>query len=427
MKPRPFRHRCISEEITSEDALLECLAPPRSLAGRTIQGLDLEPHLEALAKQDLSDTIFLGCSFGGRAHEVRLIQAGAAIFPLINNLPYDPYRTTLYSVPELMEGREAGGYPATRDFQIYEHFDRARRRETGVGLRETLAQRLHDHAIDDALEELLGQASGKGVIAIMGGHGTGRSDPYFRAVTHLTWSLTRAGYFVATGGGPGIMEAGNLGAYFANYSDPQVLDDVLELLSRADKFAGDEEEGTPAYLEAIKRYFEVGQEVLERFSGEVDPALAERYGRERKEPGQSLAIPTWFYGHEPSNLWSTHVAKYFSNSLREDGLLAIATGGVVFAPGSAGTMQEVFMDLAQNHYATFRYRSPMVFLGRERWTSLFALVQEFVQARGAETLYGDLIGLVDTAEEASAFLQSHPPRLRATKTPLYELLEGGPA
>ncbi len=423
MKPRPWRQRCISEEITTEAALRECLTPPLSLEGRTIQGLNLEPFLSALSEQDLEDTIFVGCTFGGRAHEVRLIERGAAIFPLINNLPYDPYRPNLYSVEELMEGREEGGYPATRDFKIYEHFDRARRRPTGVGLRETLAQRLHDHAIDDALEELLAKASGKGVVAIMGGHGTARSDPYFRAVTHLTWTLTRAGYFVATGGGPGIMEAGNLGAYFANYSDPQVLDDVLSALSEADTFAGDEEEGTPAYLGAIKRYFEVGQGVLERFSGEVDPTLAERYGRERPEPGQSLAIPTWFYGHEPSNLWSTHVAKYFSNSLREDGLLAIATGGVVFAPGSAGTMQEVFMDLAQNHYATFRFRSAMVFLGRERWESLFALLHAFVAARGGETLYGDLIGLVDTAEEAFSFLESHPPRLRAPKTPLYELLE----
>jgi predicted Rossmann-fold nucleotide-binding protein len=423
MKPRPWRQRCISEEITTAAGLRECLTPPLSLKGRTIQGLDLEPFLADLADQDLEDTIFLGCQFGGRAQEVKLIEGGAAIFPLINNLPYDPYRSTLYTVPELMEGRDQGGYPGTRDFKIYEHFDRARRRETGVGLRETLAQRLHDHAIDDALEELLAVASGKGVVAIMGGHGTGRSDPYFRAVTHLTWALTRAGYFVATGGGPGIMEAGNLGAYFANYSDAQVLDDVLVELSTADKFAGGEKEGTPAYLEAIKRYFEVGQTVLERFSGEVDPALAVKYGRERPEPGQSLAIPTWFYGHEPSNLWSTHVAKYFSNSLREDGLLAIATGGVVFAPGSAGTMQEVFMDLAQNHYATFRFRSPMVFLGRERWTSLFALVHEFVKARGGETLYGDLIGLVDTAEEAFAFLEAHPPRLRDPKTPLYDLLE----
>ena len=76
----------------------------------------------------------------------------------------------------------------------------------------------------------------------------------------------------------------------------------------------------------------------------------------------SLAIPTWFYGHEPTNAFAPHIAKYFSNSLREDGLLAIATGGVIYAPGSAGTVQEIFMDAAQNHYATFGAISPMVFL-----------------------------------------------------------------
>ena len=81
----------------------------------------------------------------------------------------------------------------------------------------------------------------------------------------------------------------------------------------------------------------------------------------------SLAVPTWFYGHEPSNLFSVHIAKYFSNSLREDGLLAIAMHGIIFAPGSAGTTQEVFQDATQNHYATYGVVSPMVFLGREHF------------------------------------------------------------
>ena len=58
----------------------------------------------------------------------------------------------------------------------------------------------------------------------------------------------------------------------------------------------------------------------------------------------NLALPTWFYGHEPTNLFSSYIAKYFANSLREDGLLAIARHGVIYAPGSAGTVQEVFMD-----------------------------------------------------------------------------------
>src|SRR5690606_40682509 len=49
---------------------------------------------------------------------------------------------------------------------------------------------------------------------------------------------------------------------------------------------------------------------------------------------ENLAIPTWFYGHEPSNLFASSIAKYFSNSIREDTLLAICLYGIVFAPGS---------------------------------------------------------------------------------------------
>ena len=42
------------------------------------------------------------------------------------------------------------------------------------------------------------------------------------------------------------------------------------------------------------------------------------------EGASSLGVPTWFYGHEPSNLFASHIAEYFANSVREDGLLAIA-------------------------------------------------------------------------------------------------------
>jgi len=33
---------------------------------------------------------------------------------------------------------------------------------------------------------------------------------------------------------------------------------------------------------------------------------------------------------------ASHIAKYFSNSIGEDGMLAVATAGIVFAPGGAG-------------------------------------------------------------------------------------------
>jgi predicted Rossmann-fold nucleotide-binding protein len=121
-----------------------------------------------------------------------------------------------------------------------------------------------------------------------------------------------------------------------------------------------------------------------------------------------LAIPTWFYGHEPSNLFGTHIAKYFSNSLREDGLLAIALHGIVYAPGSAGTHQEIFQDAAQNHYTTFRYVSPMVFLGVQHWEEekgLFGLLQRLAAGKP----YAELLHLTDDPTDAVAWIVDHPP------------------
>ena len=55
-----------------------------------------------------------------------------------------------------------------------------------------------------------------------------------------------------------------------------------------------------------------------------------------------LALPTWLYGHEPANLFAGQIGKYFSNAVREDTILRLSRGGIVFAPGWAGTVQEVF-------------------------------------------------------------------------------------
>jgi predicted Rossmann-fold nucleotide-binding protein len=119
-------------------------------------------------------------------------------------------------------------------------------------------------------------------------------------------------------------------------------------------------------------------------------------------------VPTWFYGHEPTNLFCTHVAKYFSNALREDGLLAIAKHGVVYAPGGPGTIQEIFMDACQNHYGTFDDVSPMVFLGEQFWRTtkpVYPLLEQL--ARGAQ--YHEMIGICDKPDDVVSFLKEHPP------------------
>jgi hypothetical protein len=81
--------------------------------------------------------------------------------------------------------------------------------------------------------------------------------------------------------------------------------------------------------------------------------------------GESLALPTWYYGHEPSTLFATHIAKYFQNSIREDGLITLAAHGIVFASGKAGTQQEIFQDSVRNYYRSAADPfSPMVFFGK---------------------------------------------------------------
>src|SRR5690606_38756 len=137
------------------------------------------------------------------------------------------------------------------------------------------------------------------------------------------------------------------------------LSEVAEFPERTSLLVADGGEIDAVLLEDLHRWQRPAFEVL----ASVVPS----------DRGESLAIPTWFYGHEPPTPLATSIAKYFSNSLREDGLLAVAADGVVFAPGRAGTIQEVFQDAAQNYYRVHHDRfSPMVFLDHEGcWTDTF--------------------------------------------------------
>ncbi len=174
------------------------------------------------------------------------------------------------------------------------------------------------------------------------------------------------------------MEAANLGAYLAPHGET-ALDPAIELMAEA-----------ASYQDPM--WWDTALDVRELFP----------------DGGESLGIPTWHYGHEPPNLFASHVAKYFANSIREEGLLAIAHHGVIYAPGSAGTIQEVFMDAAQNHYASFGARSPMVFLDRTYWTEvkpIYPVVRQLATGRG----YDALMTLVDDVDSVVAFIRAHPP------------------
>jgi hypothetical protein len=107
------------------------------------------------------------------------------------------------------------------------------------------------------------------------------------------------------------------------------------------------------------------------------------------------------------NMFATHVGKYFSNSIREDGLLAISEYGVVFAPGSAATIEEVFINAAQNHYATYNFCSPMMFLGETHY--LQSQVYSCLAQQAVGHAYAGMITISDEPENLLRFLQQHPP------------------
>jgi predicted Rossmann-fold nucleotide-binding protein len=369
----PFRD--VREIGTIEKAARE----GASLGNVVIHGLDFQRTPILWQRIDVRGAVFLGCKFSG-VEESRLVGRGALVFPAFRDLAYDPYRASLYTPAELFtrRGEENG---RNLDRRIYDAF--AKRGRCGPNVVDALAQSLHDQAIDRALGEYL-DVDGPGtprrnVVAIMGGHSTRRDDPCFRQVALLAWSLARQGYLISTGGGPGMMEAGNLGAYLADYGRADVLSAVAALAKAP-------EGKSPAY-------YDRANEVLRKYPK----------GRD------SLAVPTWFWGDEPDNLFGLHIAKYFSNAIREERLLATATAGVVFAPGSAGTTRELFQTAEQNHYGELGYYRPMVLLGKKRYaedTKIYALLKEL--AKGRE--YEKFLAISDDPDELAEFIRSHPPK-----------------
>ncbi|MGP3774558.1 LOG family protein [Streptomyces sp. SDT5-1] len=343
----------------------EVVAARGTLTGHRVQAVDLTGRTERLRGAEVEGAIFLGCPMEpAAAAEVRA--RGALVFPPVPGLPFDPYRGRLYTPDELFDGLSSdGGYAATPDARAYDWFQRTK---ADGDVFASMLRAVHDDSVSDALDELL---VGARVVGVMGGHQMARGTDAYAGAARLGRALARAGYTVATGGGPGAMEAANLGAYAAPFADA-MLDDALQLLAKS-----------PSFTPSITEWAEAAFAVRERWPG----------------GGPSVGIPTWFYGHEPPNVFAEHIAKYFANATREDGLLARSTAGVIFLPGAAGTVQEIFDNATPNYYESRGEPTPMVLVDRAHWTEdlpTWPLLQALARGRSME----DRIALVDTAEEA---------------------------
>jgi len=355
----------------------DLLAQGNTLLNLTIQDLNFKKEKIDWKNIKLANTTFLGCEMDDETESI-LRQRGAIIYPKVVGLPYNPYRKSLYTWEELIKEGDTKNAEIL-DVKIYNHFMSFK---NSGDINEALCERIHDHAIDDAIYDIIGidddGMTQKKCVGVMGGHSVLRDDPAYEKTAMIAKSLTEKGYLILSGGGPGIMEAANLGAYLAGKTDAQ-LKEAVEILKVA-----------PRYQD--ENYIVQSKKVIGMYPTGVE----------------NIAIPTWFYGHEPLNIFATSIAKYFSNAIREDILLAVALHGIIYAPGSAGTVQEIFTDAAQDHYASFGWVSPMIFFGKKFWSE-DSKVYQLVQQLSTGFKYHDVLTISDDVDEVVKFIVDHPP------------------
>lgn len=354
-------------EIESKEALRPLIEPGRVLEHFAFQNIKFGK--EAL-QCSFKDCIFFGCSMPAEMRDA--LPADCYVMPALP-VPFNIFPARLYAASELYAGYDYSNpdsFATCYDSRIYKHYMQCGKQACDIA--ETLARTLHDHSMSDALHDLLALHDERRIVAIMGGHSLLRTDSMYRKVVLASKWLAERGCVIVSGGGPGAMEASHLGAWLANYPD-STADEALAMLAQA-----------PSYKE--KEWLPTAFALMERMP--------------RKTEGCSIGIPTWYYGHEPATPFATHIAKYFDNSIREDTLVTIAKGGIIYAPGSAGTMQEIFQDAAQNHYLTCGYESPMVFLGEDYWCNELPVYPLLKELHGKGCYKNLLLTLTDHAHKA---------------------------
>ena len=310
--------------------------------------------------------------------------------PLINHLKsviFDVSRSKLYSAEELYEGytpEQPSSKETCFDKRVYNHYLEKGKQTNDFN--ESMARTLHDHAIYAALGEFVRTHDFRRWVGVMGGHALKRTDSMYHQIVFISKRLTEQGFYMLSGGGPGAMEATHVGAWMAGYNDDEV-EDALRILSAAPKY--DDNPWLTTAFEVMNKYPQT-QYV-------------------------SLGIPTWLYGHELTTPFATHIAKFFENSIRENLILTLPFGGIIYTPGSAGTMQEIFQDAVQNHYLSFGFSSPMIFLGTQFWTEeipIYPLLQQLMGKGRYKNLGLDLTDETDDViqklSDFQDYIKAHP-------------------
>ena len=325
-------------EIEELYDLRQLLSQNETIRHCAFQAVNFEKCGFPLENYRFEDCLFMGCHFPVRMYYA--MDENCIVLPRVK-MPFKVFPKRLYDAKSLYLHYKPGYHETW--YTCYDTINYERYMAMGKqtdDIKETLCRVLHDHSIGNALEQFIKDYDEKDIVAVMGGHAVKRTDPNYRQIVTISKRLTEIGKLMVSGGGPGAMEAVHLGAWLAGRSDAEV-EDALATIGVSPTFRD------PGWLTHAF-------EVMEKYPH--DPQF------------HSLGIPTWFYGHEPATPFATEIAKFFDNSVRENYIISIPMGGIIYTPGSAGTFQEIFQDAAQNHYETLGYSSPMIFLGKKYYT-----------------------------------------------------------
>ena len=214
------------------------------------------------------------------------------------------------------------------------------------------------------------------LVGVMGGHAAQRGEAGYAAGGAARSSLARAGVLVGTGGGPGAMEAVHLGAHLAAHDD-DALDAALGRLA-----------AVPSFRPSIEGWVRSGLRRAAEWPARDGPLAA-------------IGVPTWFYGHEPPNVFAGGRSPSTSRRrARGDAAAALCRGASSSSP-AAGTVQEIFQDACENYYADEAMIAPMVLVDVAHWTTAVAGLAAAASALGPRAGDGRPRRFVDTVEEAA--------------------------
>ena len=338
------------------------------------QAINFEKCGFPLENYRFEDCLFMGCIIPPRMYFA--MDEACIVLPRVK-MPYKVFPNKLYNAQSLYLHYKPGyheTYYTCYDTIVYDRY-MAMGKETG-DIKETLCRLLHDHSISNAIDRFVADYDEKDIVAVMGGHAVKRTEPTYHQIAEVSKRLTELGKLMVSGGGPGAMEAVHLGAWMAGRSEAE-LEDAFSILAP-----------TPTFRE--KGWLTTAWQVMDKYPR--DPQF------------HSLGIPTWFYGHEPATPFASQIAKFFDNSLREDCIISLPKGGIIYTPGSAGTFQEIFQDAAQNHYKTLGVASPMVFLGSQYYTEevpIYTLLHDLQDRGKYQNL---LLSITDDNDDIIRFL-----------------------